>query len=76
MKEELLQLQQEMTELKKLFQCVLDKKPLDEATLKSIFEEYFRNKEMLSELKFIRFSVITGIGIAIFSIGLLLYLAD
>jgi uncharacterized membrane protein YkgB len=76
MKEELLQLQKEMKELRDLFQCVLDKKPLDELTLKRIFEEYFRNKEMLEELRVIRFSVIVGIVIAVISIILLLYLAE
>lgn len=76
MKEELLRLQQEMKELRDLFQNILQQKPLDESTLKGIFEEYFRNKEMLTELRFIKIAIITAISIGVFSLGMLLYLAE
>lgn len=76
MNEELLKLKQEFKELRELFEKAVVCKPLSEDALKRVFSEYFRNKEMLDELKFIRFAVVTAIGIAVFGIGMLLYLAE
>lgn len=76
MEKELLKLKQEFKELRELFEAAVSHQPLSEDTLKRIFSEYFRNKEMLEELRFIRFSVITALILAVFGISMLLYLAE
>lgn len=75
MQEELLKLKNEMKDLRELFNSCMTHKPLNEETLKTIFEEYFRNKEMLEELKFIRFGVFTALFVGIFGVLMMMWLA-